>query len=66
MSKKLTPVLAIRKKCLDCMCGNAKEVQMCQSEDCSLYAFREGKNPRRSGIGNKRARPPKPNSSSGK
>lgn len=65
MSKKTTPLLAIRKKCLDCMCGSAYEVQLCPSEDCPLYAFREGKNPSRSGIGNKGAKPPKRVVSSG-
>lgn len=59
MSRKLSPLKAIRSKCLDCMCGQAREVQMCPSEDCSLYVFRYGKNPSRSGIGNKGANPPK-------
>lgn len=41
----MTPMKAIRAKCLDCCCGNAKEVELCPCEDCSLYPFRFGKNP---------------------
>ena len=41
----LTPVKAIRAKCLDCMGGHTKEVRMCDSVDCPLYPFRLGKNP---------------------
>lgn len=43
--KKLTPLRAIRAKCLDCMCGSSQEVQLCPSNGCSLWAFRLGKNP---------------------
>lgn len=41
----MTPLKAIRAKCLDCMCGQAKEVRICPSADCALYPFRLGKNP---------------------
>lgn len=41
----MTPIKAIREKCLDCCCGNAKEVELCPCEDCSLYPFRFGRNP---------------------
>ena len=51
-----TPVRAIRQKCLDCG-GSPKEVRLCQSQDCPLFEFRLGKNPRRSGIGGRRACP---------
>ena len=50
---KLSPLKAIKKKCLDCMCGSAKEVKLCPSEECELYPFRFGHNPNRSGIGGK-------------
>lgn len=65
MNRK-SPLKAIRSKCLDCMCGQAREVQLCTAEDCSLYHLRLGKNPNRSGIGNKEANPPKRAVSSGK
>lgn len=43
----MTPLKAIRKKCLECCCGQYKEVRLCPSKDCSLYPFRFGKNPNR-------------------
>ena len=42
------PVKAIRAKCLDCCCGQTKEVTLCVSSACPLYPFRFGKNPYRS------------------
>lgn len=47
----MTPLKAIRLKCLDCCCGSAKEVKLCVCPDCSLFPFRFGKNPNRAGIG---------------
>lgn len=47
----LTPVRAIRAKCLDCMCGQATEVRLCPITDCSLYPYRMGHNPSRKGKG---------------
>ena len=41
----MTPLKAIRAKCLDCCCGNAAEVERCPCGDCSLFPFRFGKNP---------------------
>lgn len=41
----MTPVKAIRAKCLDCCCGSADEVRLCPCTDCPLYEFRFGKNP---------------------
>jgi len=42
----LTPIKAIRAKCLDCCCGQAKEVRECPSDKrCSLYPYRMGKRP---------------------
>ena len=37
---------AIRLKCLDCTVGNRAEVQRCHIEECSLWPFRFGRNPR--------------------
>lgn len=41
----MTPMKAIRAKCLDCCCGQYKEVELCPCSDCPLYPFRFGKNP---------------------
>ena len=41
----MTPMEAIRAKCLDCCYDNAYEVRMCTCNDCPLSAFRFGKNP---------------------
>ncbi len=43
--KKLTPMKAIRAKCLDCSGGNSKEVRFCPIQNCSLYPYRFGKRP---------------------
>ena len=48
--KILTPLKAIRQKCLDCMCGNSNEVKLCTMENkCPLYPYRTGHNPYRKG-----------------
>lgn len=49
----LTPIKAIRAKCLDCCCGSAREVELCPIPDCSLYPYRFGKNPKLKGRTNK-------------
>ncbi len=41
--KRLTPLKAIRAKCLDCSCGSSKEVRNCPIEKCPLYPHRFGK-----------------------
>ncbi|MGA2775652.1 MAG: hypothetical protein ABSE81_06295 [Candidatus Omnitrophota bacterium] len=46
----LTPVKAIRAKCLDCSGFQPSEVRRCESEDCPLFPYRLGKNPNRVGI----------------
>ena len=43
--KRITPMKAIRLKCLDCSCGSSSEVNLCQVEKCPLYPFREGHDP---------------------
>ena len=40
--KRITPLSAIKKKCLDCCCGSAKEVRLCPSTSCPLFLFRTG------------------------
>ena len=42
---KLTPMKAIRKKCLDCSGESSKEVKLCPLTNCPLYAYRYGKRP---------------------
>lgn len=49
----LTPIKAIRAKCLDCSAGHPSEVRMCPVSDCAIYPYRLGKNPNRSRIGKK-------------
>lgn len=53
--EKVSPLKAIRIKCLDCCARSPREVNLCQDNDCSLYPFRLGKNPftkRRGNISN--------------
>jgi len=40
-----TRAQAIRAKCLDCCCGQSKEVRLCPSEFCPLHPYRLGGNP---------------------
>ncbi len=47
----LTPIKAIRAKCLECSNHQPKEVRYCSITDCPLYPYRFGKNPNRKGIG---------------
>ena len=35
----MTPLKAIREKCLDCVCGIAVEVRRCVCTDCPLFPF---------------------------
>ena len=43
--KILTPLKAIRARCLDCCCFNPNEVRLCTCTKCALYPYRFGKNP---------------------
>ena len=43
---KLTPIKAIRAKCLDCSCGQFKEVRECTVKNCPLYSYRNGHRPK--------------------
>ena len=40
-----TPIKSIRKFCIDCQGGSFKEVRLCTSRDCPLYAYRMGTRP---------------------
>jgi len=55
MKKNLTPLKAIRAKCLDCSNNQPKEVRFCLVVDCPLYSYRLGRNPKRKGIGGQKA-----------
>ena len=46
----MTPIKAIRAKCLDCCCGSSKAVMFCtedgvNSSECSLWPYRFGLRP---------------------
>lgn len=38
----MSPLKAIREKCLDCSCGQMGEVRECVIRSCALYLFRMG------------------------
>ena len=44
--KKLTPMRAIRAKCLECSNYQQKEVRECKIKKCALYAYRMGHRPK--------------------
>ena len=44
--KNLTPIKAIRAKCLDCCCFQRKEVELCAAVDCPLHEYRFGHRPK--------------------
>lgn len=46
----MTPMKAIRQKCLECSCGSSTEVKECKVTKCPLYEFRLGKNPNRKNL----------------
>jgi hypothetical protein len=41
----LTPIKAIRAKCLDCSAGSDSEVRSCTISACPLWPYRMGKRP---------------------
>lgn len=42
----LTPMRAIRAKCVDCCAGSRFEVKLCTAENCPLHPYRFGKRPK--------------------
>ncbi len=50
----LTPLKAIRQKCLECSGWVAPEVRRCEITNCALYPYRMGSNPERKGIGGRK------------
>lgn len=43
----MTPIQAMRAKCMDCTCNQPKEIRLCTMPDCALFPFRMGRNPNR-------------------
>jgi hypothetical protein len=43
MKKTVTPLKAIRAKCLDCCCGDARYVKECHIRTCPLWPYRMGR-----------------------
>ena len=43
---KLTPMKAIRQKCIECCNGQYKEVRLCPIKKCALYEYRSGHRPK--------------------
>lgn len=41
----MSPMEAIRRKCLDCSCHVAPEVRRCEAIGCPLWPFRSGHHP---------------------
>ena len=41
--KKLPPMKAIRRKCLECCAGSSHEVKECRICDCTLWPYRSGR-----------------------
>lgn len=44
--KNLTPLKAIRSKCIECCCGQTKEIKLCNLSECPLFPYRMGKRPK--------------------
>lgn len=45
--KVLTPIKAIRAKCMDCSNQQYSEVSRCPVTNCSLWPYRFGKRPKK-------------------
>ena len=43
--KVLTPLKAIRERCIDCSGYQLKEVRLCTATHCPLWPYRMGKRP---------------------
>ena len=42
----MTPIKAIRAKCLDCCGGSTKEARLCPADSCPLHPYRMGRRPK--------------------
>ena len=45
--KKLTPMRAIRAKCIECCAGQIPEVRKCEIKNCALWPYRMGHRPKK-------------------
>ncbi|MBF0398628.1 MAG: hypothetical protein HQK78_17770 [Desulfobacterales bacterium] len=45
--KRLTPIRAIRANCIECSCGQLKEVRLCHIKTCPLWIYRTGHRPKK-------------------
>jgi hypothetical protein len=52
LAKRISPLKAIRLMCLECSVGYIIVVKNCVKEDCPLFPYRLGTDPKRKGIGN--------------
>ncbi|PDT80046.1 hypothetical protein [Sinorhizobium sp. BJ1] len=43
--KQMSPMKAIREKCLDCCCNQPSEIRACETVKCPLWPFRSGTHP---------------------
>lgn len=43
--KRMSPIQAIRAKCLDCSVFQPSEVRLCEAVSCPLWPFRAGRHP---------------------
>lgn len=43
--KPVSPMKAIREKCLDCCCAQPSEVRACEAVKCAFWPFRSGSHP---------------------
>jgi len=42
---RLSPLRAIREKCIDCSGGSIAEARRCEAVSCALWPFRAGRHP---------------------
>lgn len=48
----MTPLKAIRAKCIDCSGGSVYEPKYCTVKHCPLWPYRDGHDPAKKGKGN--------------
>ncbi len=53
--KPITPLKAIRARCIDCCGGSLKDVRECDHENCATYPYRMGTNPARKGVSSRKS-----------
>ena len=51
MERYLTPIKAIRAKCMDCTCYQPKEIRECPITSCPLWPYRMGHRPKLESVG---------------